>query len=69
MEGEAKLVIISSNCMGGTHNALKETGVHIFEYAKQGMELGLACGKPFIVASLAIEDPGESEILSLKHIN
>ena len=40
---------------------LAKTGVH--HYSGNNIELGTACGKYFRVCSLAITDPGDSDII------
>ncbi|MDH5442729.1 MAG: 50S ribosomal protein L30e [Candidatus Hadarchaeaceae archaeon] len=67
--GQAKLVIVSSNCRSEVledirrYSGLANIPVHIF--AGDSAELGLACGKPFLVSVLAVLEPGVSNILSL----
>jgi len=62
-KGEAKLVVVSSNC---PEKSLVVSGsspkVLVFEGTN--VELGSACGKPFPISALAIVSPGESNILS-----
>ena len=61
-KGEAKLVVIASNCpekdvgSGATPKVVVLSGTNV--------ELGSACGKPFSISALAIINPGESNILS-----
>lgn len=64
-KGEAKLVIIAKNCPASIRNKLQGLKIPLYEYPGQSTDLGLACGLPYIIAALAIADPGESEILSL----
>ncbi len=65
----AKLVIVASNCSPEVLADIKRYGglakipVHIF--GRDSAELGIACGKPFLVSVLAVLDPGNSNILSL----
>jgi len=67
--GQAKLVIVASNCQSEVledikrYSELVNIPVHIF--AGDSAELGLACGKPFLVSVLAVLEPGGSNILSL----
>lgn len=66
---KAKLLILASNCpaqyrMDITQYA-KQSSVPIFNYAGNSIDLGSACLKPFVVAALAIGEPGDSEILKL----
>lgn len=61
-KGEAKLVVVASNCpekeisSGATPKVIVFSGTNV--------ELGSACGKPFSISALAIVNPGESNILS-----
>ncbi|MDI6883543.1 MAG: 50S ribosomal protein L30e [Hadesarchaea archaeon] len=67
--GQAKLVIAASNCEPNLladikhYAALANVPVHIFDGTSQ--ELGLACGKPFLVSILAVVESGSSNILSI----
>jgi large subunit ribosomal protein L30e len=64
-EGTARMIIVARNCP--TTIRTKITGkmnpfIHTFEGSS--LTLGNVCGKPFSVSTLAIIDPGESDILS-----
>ncbi len=61
--GKAQVVVVSSNCPEETLNEIK--GVPVIKYQGNGVDLGVACGKPFSIAALAVLEPGESDILSL----
>ena len=61
--GKAQVVVVSSNCLETTRNGLK--GVPIINYQGNGVELGIACGKPFSITAFAVLEPGDSGILSL----
>jgi large subunit ribosomal protein L30e len=66
-EGKAQLVVVARNCPDRFQQFLagkQDVPVHVF--AGSGVQLGMACGKPFMVSALAIVEPGESDILSLK---
>ena len=65
-EKKAKLVILSSNSPDHVGKAIESEDVTVFEYPGKSADLGSACGKPFSIAALAIIDPGESDILSLR---
>jgi large subunit ribosomal protein L30e len=61
--GEAKLVVVSSNCpsreeftSGGSTKSIEFPGTNV--------ELGAACGKPYAISVLAVVAPGDSNILS-----
>lgn len=66
---EAKLIIHASNCPDEIRGVFEETkasgGPIIYEYPANSLELGLACGKPYPIASLSITDTGDSELLRL----
>ena len=62
--GKAQVVVMSSNCLETTRNGLK--GVPAINYPGNGVELGIACGKPFSITSFAVLEPGDSGILSVK---
>ena len=67
--GQAKLVIVTSNCPSGVltdikrYSGLANTPVHIFE--GDSAKLGVACGKTFLVSVLTVFEPGASNILNL----
>ncbi|KAF8382051.1 hypothetical protein PRIPAC_71193 [Pristionchus pacificus] len=66
--GKAKLVIIASNTPAlrkseiEYYAMLAKTGVH--HYNGNNIELGTACGKLFRVCTLAVTDPGDSDIMA-----
>jgi len=61
---KAQMVVISSNCLENTRNELK--GIPAINYPGNGVDLGIACGKPFSITAFAVLEPGDSGILSLK---
>jgi len=64
-EGKAKMIIVAGNCPATTRTKIarcKNPFIHTFEGSCT--ELGGICGKPFSVSTLAIINPGESNILS-----
>jgi len=66
-QGKAKLIILASNCPAlrkseiEYYAMLAKTGVH--HYNGNNIELGTACGKYFRCCTLAITDPGDSDII------
>jgi large subunit ribosomal protein L30e len=68
---EAKLILYASNCPEEIKRVFTERDekgngdLTIYDYPADSFELGLACGKPYPIASLCITNPGESEILRL----
>ncbi len=68
--GQAKLVIAASNCgpniIADVKHYAKLANVRIHMFDGTGKDLGLACGKPFLVSIIAVVDPGSSSILSVE---
>jgi large subunit ribosomal protein L30e len=62
--GKAQVIVISSNCPEQIKNEI--INVPVINYPGTGVDLGVACGKPFSIAALAVLEPGESGILSLR---
>jgi large subunit ribosomal protein L30e len=60
--GEAKLVVVASNCP--EDDIAGESLLKVVVFKGTNVELGSACGKPFPISALAIVNPGESNILS-----
>ncbi|HLB69571.1 MAG: 50S ribosomal protein L30e [Candidatus Methanoperedens sp.] len=65
--GKAQVIVISSNYPEKALNEIK--GVPVIRYPGSGADLGVACGKPFSIAALAVIEPGESDILSFGSMN
>lgn len=71
MRNEAKIIIHASNCPEKIKRVFEDAETEgngeltIYEYPANSLELGLACGKPYPIASLCITDTGDSEILRL----
>ena len=61
---EAKLVIIAENCPREISEEIEKYDVPVIKYRGNNMDLGAVCGKPFSVLTLAVVDPGESEIIN-----
>lgn len=61
-KGEAKMVVLASNCPD--RKDLEAKGVRLLSFPGTNVELGAACGKPFPISALAIVSPGDSNILS-----
>jgi large subunit ribosomal protein L30e len=71
--GRSKLIIIASNCpephrSSITHNA-KLANIPVYVYPGDSLTLGRVCEKPFLVAAMAVIDPGDSDILKLAEVN
>ncbi len=63
-KGIAKVVVMSSNCPEDVRKELE--GMPVINYPGNGVDLGIACGKPFSIAVFAVMEPGDSGILSYK---
>ena len=66
-DGSAKLIVVANNCPYSTEiTALaNEKKVSLYNYNSNGVELGYACGKNFVISSFAVIDEGESNIMQL----
>jgi large subunit ribosomal protein L30e len=66
---KAKLLILASNCPDPHKSDIahyaKKSSVHVYNYPGTSLDLGAACGTPYVVAALAITEPGDSEVLKL----
>ncbi len=66
-QGKAQLVVLAGNCPPEYAARLAEIpGLAVHTFEGTSVALGKACGKPFMVSALAIVNPGESDILSLR---
>jgi large subunit ribosomal protein L30e len=66
---KGKLLILASNCPAQERQDIvryaKQSSVPIFDYPGTSVDLGAACLRRFVVAALAVKEPGDSEILKL----
>jgi large subunit ribosomal protein L30e len=68
-EGRARMIIVADNCPAAIKtkiSGINNPFIHTFEGSSTA--LGNVCGKPFSVSTLAIVNPGESDILSLMRV-
>ena len=66
-DGRAQMIILASNCAKDFKTKIianENLFIHTFEGSS--VALGRACRKPFAVSTIAIINPGESDILSFK---
>lgn len=67
--GQVKLVIAASNCdpklIADIEHYAKLANVHVHTFDGNSEDLGLACGKPFLVSILSVVEEGSSNILGL----
>ncbi|MCM2465306.1 50S ribosomal protein L30e [Methanoculleus oceani] len=67
-EGKAKLVVVAKNSPESVKNLVKETDIPVYVYEGSSVQLGKACGMPYVVSALAVVEPGESDILSAARV-
>ena len=68
-EGKARLVVVAANCPEEFRRYLETVkGVPVHVYGGSGVQLGMACGKPFLVSALAVAEPGESDIIGIARV-
>lgn len=67
--GRAKLIIVAANCPQNVREDIeyycKISEIPMVIYNGTSIDLGSACGKPFMVSALTIREPGDSDILKL----
>jgi large subunit ribosomal protein L30e len=67
--GKGKLVIMAQNCPDDIREDVMHysrlSEIPVYDYEGTSVELGSVCGKPFVVATLTIKDPGDSNILEV----
>ncbi|MEM0090284.1 MAG: 50S ribosomal protein L30e [Nitrososphaerota archaeon] len=67
LNGKSKLVLLAKNCPSNIEKriymASKMVGVPIIKTELSSNEIGYILGKPFRVSTLAVLDPGSSNIL------
>lgn len=72
-EGKAKAVIVANNCPKSARRDIEHkaglAGTPVVEYPGTSLQLGEACGKPFVVASIAVLDLGSVPLAELKGAN
>ncbi|HIH32715.1 MAG TPA: 50S ribosomal protein L30e [Candidatus Diapherotrites archaeon] len=66
LSGSTELIIFSNNAPKTTKERIQEYAilakVQCFKFEGNGLELGAACGKPFVVSVLSIKDAGKSKV-------
>jgi large subunit ribosomal protein L30e len=67
--GRAKIIIAASNCQ---RNIIEDityyariSDVSVVIYKSSSIDLGITCGKPFMVSVLTIRETGDSDIIQL----
>jgi len=63
-EGKARLVVVAENSPESVKNMVSGIDIPVYVYEGSSIQLGKACGMPYVVSALAGVEPGESEILN-----
>jgi len=65
--GRGKMIILASNCPQNVVDDIKYyaklSGIPLVIYKGSSIDLGMVCGKPFIVSAMTVREPGDSDIL------
>ncbi len=67
--GKVKLVIVAANCPENVREDIEYycglSSIPLITFSGTSIDLGVACGKPFMVSALAVRESGDSDILKL----
>ncbi len=67
--GKAKLIIIASNIPEDIKDDIlyysRLSKIPVYMYRGTSIELGTLCGKPFMISTITVYDPGSSNVLEL----
>ena len=67
--GKGKLVIIAENCPQEAKEDVMQysqlSEIPVYTFKGSSVDLGSVCGKPFTVAAMMVNDPGDSTILEI----
>lgn len=65
--GKVKMVIITSTLRQDLKDDIKTyakvSNIPIYEYRGSAYDLGKLCGKPFMISTIGVIDPGESKLI------
>ncbi|MCT8336213.1 50S ribosomal protein L30e [Methanoculleus sp. Afa-1] len=67
-EGKAKLIVVARNSPESVKNLVNEIDIPVYVYEGSSVQLGKACGRPYVVSALAVVEPGESDILNAARV-
>jgi len=65
LSGEAKLVVIASNCPKEIRAEITDKEPVIYDFKGESTELGSLCGKMYAVLALSVVDAGSSDVMAL----
>jgi len=67
--GKARLIVVAANCPKNIRESIdyycKLSDIPVVLYNGTSVDMGVACGKPFIVSVITVREPGDSEIIKL----
>jgi len=67
--GKAKLILVAANCPQKIREDIehycKLSDIPMIIYNGTSIDLGTACGKSFMISTLTVREPGDSDILKL----
>ncbi len=67
--GQGQLVVVASNCPKAILEDLsiycKFAEIPIYQYKGSNWDLGFLCGRPHLISTLIVMEPGDSDILKL----
>lgn len=67
-DGKAKLVVVARNSPESVKNLVNEIDIPVYVYEGSSVQLGKACGRPYVVSALVVIEPGESDILNAARV-
>jgi large subunit ribosomal protein L30e len=67
--GKARLIILASNALQKVRDDLEYYGklsqIPIYTHKGTSIDLGVICGRPFVISALTVKEPGDSDVLGL----
>ncbi|MHA1131562.1 MAG: 50S ribosomal protein L30e [Candidatus Helarchaeota archaeon] len=68
--GQGQLVVVANNCPKAILDDLRFycdfADIPIYQYKGSNWDLGFICGRPHMISTLLILEPGDSDILKLR---
>jgi large subunit ribosomal protein L30e len=68
-KGKAKLVIMARNPAEDLKKQIeyycRMSQIPVYEFKSSSWDLGSTCGKPFMISAMAIQEPGDSNIIQI----
>ena len=68
-KGKARLVILARNPEEDLREQIEYysrlSQIPVYEFKSSSWDLGSTCGKPFMISTMAIQEPGDSSIIQI----